>query len=151
MAKIQVLNGPNVNMIGTHHQQVFGNTTLEQLDQRLIELAHHHGHQLETFQSNAEYELIDQVQTSRRRGIAYIILNPGGLAYTSIALRDAFSAVEVPFIEVHLSNIYARDAFRSQSHFSGIATGTVCGLGVHGYELALMHVLKALDNKERQS
>src|SRR5262245_12308970 len=112
MAKIRDLNGPNVNLTGTHHQRLFGDTTLEQLDRRLVDLAGRYGHQLETFQSNAEHELIDQVQTSRRRGIAYVILNPGGLAYTSVALRDAFFAAEVPFLEVHLSNIYARDAFR---------------------------------------
>jgi 3-dehydroquinate dehydratase II len=142
MAKIQVLNGPNVNLIGTHRQDLFGSTTLEQLDQHLIQLARLSGHELETFQSNAEHELINKVQTSRRRGIAFIILNPGGLAYTSVALWDALSAVEVPFVEVHLSNIYARDAFRSRSYFSGIAAGTISGLGAYGYELALLHIFR---------
>ena len=129
MAKIQVLNGPNVNLIGTHRQDLFGSTTLEPLDQHLIQLARLSGHELETFQSNAEHELI-------------IILNPGGLAYTSVALWDALSAVEVPFVEVHLSNIYARDAFRSRSYFSGIAAGTISGLGAYGYELALLHIFR---------
>ena len=143
MANIQVLNGPNVNLIGT--RQLFGDTTLEQVDRQLIDLAQRHGYQLETFQSNAEHELIDQVQSSRRRGIVYVILNPGGLAYTSVALRDAFSAVEIPFIEVHLSNIFAREAFRSRSKFSDIAIGTICGLGAHGYELALIYILTMLE------
>jgi 3-dehydroquinate dehydratase-2 len=148
MAKILVLNGPNVNLIGTHHQRLFGDTTLEQLDRRLVDLAGRYGHQFETFQSNAEHELIGQVQTSRRRGIAYVILNPGGFAYTSVALRDAFFAVEVPFLEVHLSNIYARDAFRGRSYFSDIVIGTICGLGAHGYELALTYILEELGNSK---
>jgi len=148
MAKILVLNGANVNLIGTHHQRLFGDTTPDQLDRRLVELAGRYGHQLETFRSNAEHELIDQVRTSRRRGIAYVLLNPGGLAYTSVALRDGFFAVEVPFLEVHLSNIYARELFRGRSYFYDIAIGTICGLGAHGYDLALTYILEKLGNSK---
>ena len=114
----------------------------------MIQLARQQSHELETFQSNAEHELIGQVQTSKVRGIDFIVLNPGGLAYTSIALRDSFAAAEVPFIGVHLSNIFAREGFRSHSHFSGIAVGTICGLGAGVYELALRHIFKILAKKE---
>lgn len=139
--KILVLHGPNLNLLGTREPTIYGSTTLADIHADMEAQARAAGVQLESFQSNHEGELIDRVQSARAEGIAFIIINPGGYTHTSIALRDAFSAVQIPFIEVHLSNIHAREAFRRHSYFSDIAVGVICGLGAAGYRLALESAL----------
>ncbi len=137
MARLLLLNGPNLNLLGSREPAVYGHDTLASIEARLTERARRLGHTVEAFQSNAEHELIQKVQRAAADGIAFILLNPGALTHTSIALRDAFLAVKVPFIEVHLSNIFARESFRHHSYFSDIAVGCIFGLGAQGYELAL--------------
>lgn len=137
MARILLLNGPNLNLLGSREPEVYGSATLADVENKLRGLAHARGHELSTFQSNAEHELIARVQQARADGIGLMIINPGALTHTSIALRDAFLAVSVPFIEVHISNVFAREEFRHRSYLSGIAAGCIVGLGVLGYELAL--------------
>jgi 3-dehydroquinate dehydratase-2 len=137
MASLLVIHGPNLNLLGTREPQIYGNVDLATIDRRLAATAKTRGHQLASFQSNAEHELIDRVQRAQADGVAFIIINPAGFTHTSIALRDALAAARIPFIEVHLSNIYAREPFRKNSYFSDLATGIISGLGAHGYELAL--------------
>ncbi len=136
-ARILVLHGPNLNLLGTREPDVYGHTTLADIHAMMEARAHADGIQIESFQSNSEGGLIDRVQAAGAEGIEFIIINPGGYTHTSIALRDALAAVRIPFIEVHLSNIFAREAFRHHSYFSDIAVGTICGLGAQGYGLAL--------------
>jgi 3-dehydroquinate dehydratase-2 len=136
-ARILVLHGPNLNLLGTREPDVYGHTTLADIHALMEARAHADGVQIESFQSNSEGGLIDRVQAAGSEGIEFIIINPGGYTHTSIALRDALAAVRIPFIEVHLSNIHAREAFRQHSYFSEIAVGTICGLGAQGYALAL--------------
>lgn len=136
-ARILVLHGPNLNLLGTREPDVYGRTTLSDIHAMMEARAHRDGVQIESFQSNSEGGLIDRVQAAGAEGIEFIIINPGGYTHTSVALRDALAAVRIPFIEVHLSNIFAREAFRHQSYFSEIAVGTICGLGAQGYALAL--------------
>jgi 3-dehydroquinate dehydratase-2 len=137
MAKLLLLNGPNLNLLGTREPEVYGAATLADIEQRLRVLGGELGHEIVAFQSNAEHELIGRVQSAPREGVQFAIVNPGGLTHTSVALRDALLGVKLPFIEVHLSNIFAREAFRHHSYFSDIAVGCVMGLGALGYELAL--------------
>lgn len=137
MATILVLHGPNLNLLGTREPAVYGSTTLADINQRLNERAARAGHHLLSLQSNAEYELIERIHDARNEGVNFIILNPAAFTHTSVALRDALSAVAIPFIEVHLSNVHAREAFRHHSYFSDIAVGVISGLGAQGYELAL--------------
>lgn len=137
MARILLLNGPNLNLLGTREPQTYGTATLASIETRLAELARSKGHELLAYQSNAEHELIEKIHEAKRDGVAFAIFNPGAYTHTSIALRDALLAVAVPFIEVHLSNIFAREEFRHHSYFSGIAAGCIFGLGPIGYELAL--------------
>ena len=137
MARILLLNGPNLNLLGTREPQIYGSASLHDIDAKLEALARARGHSLVAFQSNAEHELIDKIQAAKREGVAMAIINPAGYSHTSIALRDAFLAVELPFIEVHLSNVFAREAFRQHSYLSDIAVGCIVGLGPIGYELAL--------------
>ncbi len=137
MASILVLNGPNLNLLGTREPSVYGATTLADINARLTELAKTAGHHLLTLQSNAESELVERVHDARKEGIDFIVINPAAFTHTSIALRDALLGVAIPFIEVHLSNVHAREAFRQHSYFSDIAVGTIVGLGAQGYELAL--------------
>ncbi len=137
MARLLLLNGPNLNLLGSREPAVYGLDTLASIQARLTERARTLGHTVEAFQSNAEHELIEKVQRAGTDGIAFVLFNPGALTHTSIALRDAFLAVKVPFIEVHLSNIFARESFRHHSYFSDIAVGCIFGLGALGYELAL--------------
>jgi len=132
-----LLNGPNLNLLGTREPGVYGTSTLQSIESRLFDLAHTQGHELFAFQSNAEHELIARVHAAKRDQIAFVLLNPGAFTHTSIALRDALLAVAVPFIEVHLSNVFAREEFRHRSYFSDIAVGCIFGLGPIGYELAL--------------
>jgi len=143
-AAILVLHGPNLNLLGTREPEIYGHTTLRQLDQRLAHQAAAAGLGLASFQSNHEGELIDRVHLAREEGVRFILINPGGLTHTSVALRDALLGVAIPFIEVHVSNVHAREAFRRQSYFSDVAVGCVVGLGVKGYELALSCALARL-------
>lgn len=144
MAKVLVLHGPNLNLLGTREPEVYGKVDLASINQKLKQLATQHGHEAVCFQSNAEAELINHIQQAPHDQIKLILFNPAGLTHTSVALRDALLAVAVPFIEVHLSNIYQREAFRQHSYFSDIAIGTICGFGADSYELALLAALKRL-------
>lgn len=137
MARILVLHGPNLNLLGTRETHLYGETTLAEIDQALVARAQAAGHSLECFQSNAEHELIDRVHLAREQEVTFIIINPAGFTHTSVALRDALLAVQIPFIEVHLSNIYAREHFRRHSYFSDVAQGVITGVGPQGYALAL--------------
>jgi 3-dehydroquinate dehydratase II len=137
MAHLLLLNGPNLNLLGTREPATYGAVTLEQIVARLGQLAAEAGHHLSAFQSNAESELISHIHEAPATHVAFIIFNPAAFTHTSIALRDALLAVKIPFIEVHLSNVHARETFRHHSYFSDIAVGTIIGLGAVGYELAL--------------
>jgi 3-dehydroquinate dehydratase-2 len=144
MATILVLHGPNLNLLGEREPEIYGSTTLSDINQQMEEKAREHGHHLLTMQSNAEYELIERVQEARHEGVNFIIINPAAFTHTSVALRDALLAVAIPFIEVHLSNIHQREEFRRHSFFSDVAEGVICGLGPHGYQLALAAVINTL-------
>ena len=137
MARILLLNGPNLNLLGTREPALYGAATLAEIEAKLKGLAAAQGHELVAAQSNAEHELIARVQSTRHEAIAFVIINPGALTHTSIALRDSFLAVSIPFIEVHLSNVFAREEFRHRSYLSDLAVGCIVGLGPLGYELAL--------------
>ncbi|MBX9716214.1 MAG: type II 3-dehydroquinate dehydratase [Burkholderiaceae bacterium] len=139
--QILVLHGPNLNLLGTREPDVYGTLTLAQIDADLYKLALDAGSALQSFQSNHEGALIDRVQAARDDGTQFIIINPAALTHTSVGLRDALAAVALPFIEVHLSNIHQREAFRHHSYFSALAVGVICGLGADGYRLALAHAL----------
>ena len=141
MASILVLHGPNLNLLGSREPEVYGRETLADIDARLQQQAQDAGHHLQSLQSNAEYELIERIHEARPEGINFIIFNPGAFTHTSVALRDALLAVAIPFIEVHLSNVHRREAFRHHSYFSDIAEGVICGLGSQGYEMALSAAL----------
>ena len=144
MARVLLLNGPNLNLLGTREPGVYGSDTLASIESRLAELARPAGHELVAFQSNAEGALIDRIHEAGTAGIAFLIFNPGAFTHTSVALRDALLAVRLPFVEVHLSNTHAREAFRHHSYFSDIAAGVIVGLGAFGYELAMRAALKQL-------
>ena len=144
MARVLLLNGPNLNLLGTREPAVYGTDTLESIEKRAAAVARESGHELIAFQSNAEHELIERIQRSKSDGIDFMIFNPGGFTHTSIALRDAVLAVGLPFIEVHLSNVHARESFRRHSYFSDIAVGVIAGLGAFGYELALRAALERI-------
>ena len=144
MASVLVLNGPNLNLLGSREPDVYGSTTLEQIIQMLDAEAKAMGHRLEHYQSNAEHELINRIHLAREQGIAFIIINPGGYTHTSIALRDALLGVAIPFIEVHLSNVFAREAFRQHSYLSDVAVGVISGLGSSGYLYALKDIHQRL-------
>ena len=137
MARVLLLNGPNLNLLGTREPAVYGTDTLQSIEQRAASVAGESGHDLIAFQSNAEHELIERIQRARTEGVAFLIVNPGAFTHTSIALRDALVATGLPFIEVHLSNPHAREAFRRQSYFSDVAVGVISGLGAFGYEAAV--------------
>ncbi|MFT5481887.1 MAG: 3-dehydroquinate dehydratase-2 [Halieaceae bacterium] len=145
MATILVLHGPNLNLLGTREPAVYGTTTLADIDRQLETAAKASGHHLLSMQSNAEYELIERVHDAGREGINFIIINPAAFTHTSVALRDAITGVAIPFIEVHLSNVYAREPFRAHSYFSDVAVGVIYGLGAQGYELALSAAIKHLE------
>lgn len=137
MARLLLLNGPNLNLLGTREPGLYGADTLDAIVSRCTALARELGHELIAQQSNAEHELVGTVQQAKSQGIGFMILNPGAFTHTSIALRDAILGVSLPFIEVHLSNVHAREAFRRHSYFSDISVGQIVGLGPLGYELAL--------------
>jgi len=136
-----VIHGPNLNLLGTREPEVYGRATLAQIDAELARMAADAGVALQSFQSNHEGALIDRIHAARGDGSSFIIINPGGLTHTSVALRDALAGVALPFIEVHLSNIHQRESFRHHSVLSAIAVGVICGLGADGYRLALQHAL----------
>jgi 3-dehydroquinate dehydratase-2 len=137
LSLILLLNGPNLNLLGAREPAIYGTTTLAQIEAELNNEAQELGHELESFQSNHEGALVERVQQAKAEGVDFILLNAGAFTHTSIALRDALSAVAIPFIEVHLSNVYKRETFRHHSYFSGIAAGVIVGLGPIGYHLAL--------------
>ena len=141
MQNILVLHGPNLNLLGTREPEVYGRTTLDDINRKLTALATENGASLSHFQSNAESALVDRVQQARADGTQFIVINPAAYTHTSVALRDALAAVAIPFIEVHLSNVHAREAFRKESFFSDIAVGVICGLGASGYEFAVRYAL----------
>ncbi|ESQ15053.1 MAG: type II 3-dehydroquinate dehydratase [Thiohalocapsa sp. PB-PSB1] len=144
MARILCLNGPNLNLLGTREPDKYGQDTLPEIGERLTQQASNAGHTLLLVQSNAEHELIEAVHRAGADGVQFALVNPAGLTHTSIALRDALLAVYLPFIEVHLSNVHAREPFRAHSYFSDIAIGTISGLGAIGYELALVAAIQWL-------
>ena len=147
MLSILVLNGPNLNLLGTREPKHYGATTLDDILAGLQAQAQAAGVELASFQSNAEHELIERVQLAPSQGIDFIIINPAALTHTSVGLRDALQAVGIPFIEIHLSNVHAREAFRKQSFFSDIAVGVISGLGPIGYELAVQAAVRYLKEK----
>lgn len=142
MASILVLHGPNLNLLGTREPEIYGSETLQDINERLTQLADAQGVSLDAFQSNAEHELIDRIHQAKNE-TQFIIINPGAFTHTSVAIRDALLGVDIPFIEVHLSNVHARETFRQHSYFSDIAQAVICGLGSKGYEAALS---SAIDN-----
>jgi len=141
--KVLLINGPNLNLLGSREPGIYGAKSLQDIESRLARQARSNGADLACFQSNHEGALIDRVQAAAGEGVTDIIINPGALTHTSVGLRDALAAVQIPFIEVHLSNIHARETFRRQSYFSDLARGVICGLGSHGYELALQAIVQA--------
>jgi len=140
--KILVLNGPNLNLLGTREPEVYGTDSLADIEKRLTSLATKNSIDIDFYQSNSENELIDRLHQAKQDSIDYVIINPGAFTHTSIALRDAFLGVNIPFIEVHISNIYSREEFRKKSFLSDISTGLITGLGVGGYEFALLSILQ---------
>jgi len=144
MAKLLVLHGPNLNLLGTREPGVYGHATLAQIDQALLAQAQTAGHAVESLQSNAEHVLVDRVQAARTDGTTFILINPAAFTHTSVALRDALAAVDVPFIEIHLSNPHAREPFRQHSYFSDKAVGVICGFGADSYRYAMDAALARL-------
>lgn len=140
--QILVLHGPNLNLLGTREPSIYGASSLDAINERLAERAAAAGARLTAFQSNAEGELVTRIQQARGDGTQFIIINPAAFTHTSVAMRDALAAVRIPFIEVHLSNVFAREAFRHHSYFTDLAVGMVCGLGAKGYELAMEYALQ---------
>jgi 3-dehydroquinate dehydratase-2 len=138
---VLVLHGPNLNLLGTREPALYGSVTLPDIDRELTQIAKEAGSTLQSLQSNHEGVLIDRVHAASTDGTEFIVINPGGFTHTSVALRDAFAAVAIPFVEVHLSNIHRREPFRHHSYFSDLADGVICGLGAQGYALALKFAL----------
>lgn len=142
--KLLLVNGPNLNLLGTREPEVYGSTTLADVEQAAIGQAQAAGAMLDCYQSNHEGALIDRIHNAKKEGIDAIVINPGGLTHTSVALRDALAGVAIPFVEVHISNVHQREAFRHHSFLSAIAVGVICGLGVEGYRAAIDFALKKL-------
>lgn len=149
LSTILLLNGPNLNLLGSREPDVYGPQTLADIETRLTTQADAAGHRLESFQSNGEQALIERIHQAKSEGVAFILINPAAFTHTSVALRDALLAAAIPFIEIHLSNVHARESFRHHSYFSDIALGVISGLGAHGYELALQAALASLAGKNR--
>jgi len=145
MATILVLHGPNLNLLGSREPEVYGSTTLDDINRQLTERCIAAGHHLLALQSNAEYELIERIHDARHEGVEFILINPAAFTHTSVALRDALLAVAIPFVEVHLSNVHSREPFRAHSYFSDIAIGVICGFGAQSYDLALSAALAQLE------
>ena len=146
MANFLLLNGPNLNLLGTREPEVYGETTLEEVVEKLSNISSKSGHELISIQSNAEHELVDQIHRAKDEDVKCIIFNPGAFTHSSISLRDALAGTEIPFIEIHISNIYSREDFRQKSFLSEIAVGVISGLGVEGYELALKVAINRYGN-----
>ena len=146
MANFLLLNGPNLNLLGTREPEVYGETTLEEVVEKLSTISSKSGHELTSMQSNAEHELVDQIHRAKDEDVKCIIFNPGAFTHSSISLRDALAGTGIPFIEIHISNIYSREDFRQKSFLSEIAIGIISGLGVEGYELALKVAIKRYGN-----
>ncbi len=144
MARLLVLHGPNLNLLGQREPAVYGRTTLAEIDADLAAIARESGHDLASFQSNSEGALIDRIHAAAKEGTAFIVINPGALTHTSVALRDALAAVAIPFIEVHLSNVHAREAFRHRSYIADLAVGVITGFGADSYRLGLDAALRRL-------
>lgn len=144
MGKLLLMNGPNLNLLGTREPEVYGHTTLADIESDLAALAKRDGHLLECFQSNAEHALVERIHQAGRDGIDWAIINPGAYTHTSVAIRDAFLATGLPFIEIHLSNIHRREPFRRHSYLSDVAAGVIVGLGAPGYRLAYQAALSRL-------
>ncbi|PZN71723.1 MAG: type II 3-dehydroquinate dehydratase [Candidatus Methylumidiphilus alinenensis] len=147
MPNILVLNGPNLNLLGVREPGLYGSQTLQSIDDALTVYANARGYAMAFLQSNAEHALIDRIHLGYSEGVDFILINPGAFTHTSIALRDALLATKIPFIEVHLSNVHAREQFRKHSYFSDIANGVISGFGALGYELALQAAIHELENK----
>ncbi|GAA6146006.1 MAG: type II 3-dehydroquinate dehydratase [Thalassolituus sp.] len=145
MSRILLLQGPNLNLLGTREPHIYGATTLADIETQLTPVAKAAGFELEQLQSNAEHVLIDRIHAAREDGTAFILINPGAFTHTSVAIRDALAGVDIPFIEVHISNVHAREPFRQHSYLSDIAQGVICGLGVQGYELALQAAIRQVN------
>ncbi len=150
MANFLLINGPNLNLLGRRERDVYGSTELADIEDRLRSLASDDGHTLDAFQSNAEHEIVDRIQQAAGN-IDFILLNPGAFTHTSVSIRDALLAVTIPFVEIHLSNIFAREEFRHNSYFSDIAAGCIFGLGVDGYELALEAAIRQLQHSKTET
>ncbi|MGD2140834.1 MAG: type II 3-dehydroquinate dehydratase [Burkholderiales bacterium] len=146
-SNILVIHGPNLNLLGTREPEIYGAETLDAINKRLSATARSQGMALSVFQSNSEGDLVDRVQQARDEGISFIIVNPAAYTHTSVALRDALSAVQIPFLEIHLSNVHAREPFRRHSYFSDVALGVICGLGSAGYDAALEFAIRYVNNK----
>jgi 3-dehydroquinate dehydratase II len=144
---ILVLHGPNLNLLGLREPEHYGNATLESINHTLLKQAELANIELETFQSNAEADLVTKIQSIATKKVDFVIINPAAFTHTSVAMRDALSAVKVPFIEVHLSNVYARESFRHHSYFTDIAVGVISGLGAQGYTLALDYAISHINNR----
>ena len=144
---VLVLNGPNLNLLGTREPHLYGKETLPMIERRLVAAGKAAGVTVECFQTNHEGVIVDRVQQAKRDGVGFILLNPAAFTYSSIALRDALTAVQIPFVEVHLSNIHAREPWRAHSHFTAVAVGSVLGLGSRGYDLALDYAIGRLKSR----
>ncbi len=144
---VLVLNGPNLNLLGTREPHLYGKETLSVIERRLVAAGTAAGVRVECFQTNHEGVIVDRVQQAKREGVGFILLNPAAFTYSSIALRDALTAVQIPFIEVHLSNIHAREPWRAHSHFTAVAVGSILGLGSRGYDLALDYAIARLKSR----
>ena len=145
MTKILLINGPNLNLLGSREPDVYGEENLNNIESLLVDEAKSSGVELNCFQSNAEHEIVEKIQKSKALDTRFILINPGAFTHTSIAIRDAILAVDIPFYEIHLSNTFARENFRHKSYFSDIATGCIFGLGAYGYELALKAAIKIIE------
>lgn len=146
MATLLVLHGPNLNLLGKREPEIYGSVTLDEINQQLSATAQQAGHTLSAMQSNAEHELIDRIHAAQREGVDFILINPAAFTHTSVALRDTLAGVNIPFIELHLSNVYAREEFRQHSFISDIALGVISGFGAESYQLALAAALKQLNS-----
>ena len=146
MAIISVINGPNLNLLGSREPTIYGSTTLDDIEMSLRELAEENGHQLMFYQSNAEHDLVNRIQQNKQDNVDVILINPAAFTHTSVALRDALLATDIPFIELHLSNVHALESFRQHSYFSDVAKGVICGFGPDSYELALRAALPIINS-----
>ena len=148
MARLLLINGPNLNLLGTREPEIYGADTLDDIENRAREQVLAAGHALDVMQSNAEHEIVEAIHAARRNATGYVVINPGAFTHTSVAIRDAFSGTGVPFIEVHLSNVHAREPFRHHSYLSDVAAGVVIGFGAYGYEMALAAALRKLESDQ---